>query len=281
MSLPSPKKCRIRIEHTEIIEGSLLKLLEQKGIVFVRCPGAQLVPAGPDPALKVRNHASHVVGDDLDVRMAVKKPGEDQVGHGDACLVGPTEDEPDLVMALGLAFVVREVRPAGRMDPDRPIQFGHQVEEGHGFGSGQGPAKDVAEDLDPDCPEVFDGPFCLGKEALRIIHGQGCNETRETIRIFPDQFGHAVIGQFRQVCRNRGSTKGLDRQLREADDLNIIGKLIHDPEPYVQVEDARDRPDPLVHVFATGSKLDHLVEICFWKDVIKDVYLHDSLLWES
>jgi hypothetical protein len=90
------------------------------------------------------------------------------MGHGCAGLIGPAKGPPDLVVAFRFAFVVRKISPAGWMQPDGPIQFGHEIKERHCLRFCKGSAQHISKYLDPHCSKVFDGPVCLSQKPLRI-----------------------------------------------------------------------------------------------------------------
>src|SRR6516165_7000127 len=77
---------------------------------------------------KVRDHAAHMMADDFELGKLVEQAGIDQSRHAGRGLIRPSETEPDFVFRSLLRGVIRKIRPAHGMDPDRQIVLGHAPE---------------------------------------------------------------------------------------------------------------------------------------------------------
>ena len=144
----------VGVEHLVIVDRLLLEpgLLGER--IALRRAEEDLAEAEIDLAGEVRDHAAHVMGDDLEVRQLVEKSGIDQPRHAGRGLVGPAEAEPDLVLGRLLAGVVGKIRAAHRMHPDRQIVLDHAPEDRPEFRRAQRLAGDIGEDLDAARAEV-------------------------------------------------------------------------------------------------------------------------------
>ena len=74
----APKKRRIRIAHSKIVDRPAFHLFKKLLIVHPGCARTGLVPAGSYPALKQWNQPTTVVRDYLDVRVQIENFGENE-----------------------------------------------------------------------------------------------------------------------------------------------------------------------------------------------------------
>ena len=109
---------RVAVEHAEVVDRSLLESAAGARVVGVVGALAELVESAADAALEVRHHAAQVVGDDLQVRMAVEQTRKQQARHGHGGLVRPAEGPPQVVLGALFADVVGEVGRPRRVHPD-------------------------------------------------------------------------------------------------------------------------------------------------------------------
>ena len=93
------------------------------------------------------------------------------------------------------------------------------------------------------------------------------------------ELGHGVVREAREVARERRLAQGFDRRRAEGEDLDVLREALHDAEALVEVVDAGDRGDALLHVGrGSGRDLHDPIEVRTWKDVRKDVQLHGAPL---
>ena len=149
---------RVGIEHVEIVERRALQAaLLGKRVLGIRAP-ENLAEAQADLVGEIGDHPAHVMRDDLELRQLVVDAGIDQPRHRRARLVGPAEDEPDLVLRLRLAGIVGEIGAADRMDPHRQVVLAPCAWKiGRNCGAEERLAEHVGEDLDAARAELVDG----------------------------------------------------------------------------------------------------------------------------
>ena len=93
----------VGIEHLEIVDRRLLEARLLRHRVALRRAEEDLPEAETNLAGEIRDHAAHVMGDDLEVGQLVEDAGIDQPRHAGRGLVGPAEAEPDLCLGRLLA----------------------------------------------------------------------------------------------------------------------------------------------------------------------------------
>ncbi len=239
----------VGIEILEVVKRALLQALQHRPQVLVRGARAELVPAGPDPALEVRHHGAEVVHHDLEVRQAVEQAREHQARHRSAGLVGPAEGPPDLVLGLFLGQVVREADAARRVQQDRHAERRGRLEHRQEFRRVERLAVDVAADLHAVGAVVAHRPLELAR-GVRVVHRERRGMADEAVGMARDQLGEPVIGEPRELRRLGRRRQRLDRRLAERDDLRVVVELVHHPEAQVEVVDAGD----LAHALADARK---------------------------
>ena len=223
----------VGIEELEIFRRRALERIGA-GVVFARAE-ENLPKAEANAAGKIRDHAAHVVGNDLELRQLVKQARVDQARHAGGRLVGPTEREPDLVLRRTLGRVVGELRAAHRMDPDRQIVRDHAGEDRTILGIAQRRAGHVGEDLDSLGAKLADGAVDLRERGLDVVHRQRCDERRETVRVAAAELGQSVIGHARQIRRLRRTAQIFERRIGEREHLLQVAELIEEFEPRIDI----------------------------------------------
>jgi hypothetical protein len=149
----------------------------------------------------------------------------------------------------------------------------HQLEDRRQFGIVQRAAIDVGHDLDAARIEFFHSARNLSNRRLDVVHRAPMRRTREALRIFRDDLGHAVIGDFRHVGRRFRRRHKFDRRHRKRQDLLIVGaELLHHLQPRIQIV-KHGNFGPAPDRSLGGDHLHHLVEIGLGEDVRKDVDL--------
>src|SRR5262249_14698853 len=121
-------ECGVGIEHLEIVERRTLEAALLRDRIDVRRAKKYLLEAELNLAGKIRDHAAHVMADDLERRQLIEDAGIDKPRHAGRCLVRPSEAEPDLVRRRRLAGIVGELRSPHRMHEDRQIVLRHFLE---------------------------------------------------------------------------------------------------------------------------------------------------------
>ena len=235
---------------------------------------AQHRHARADAAVEERDHPAHVVGDDLDPRVAVEQPREHQPRHRDRGLVGPAEAPPHLEARALLGLVVRHVRGARRVHPDRQIVFRHRVEQGLELGLVERPSADIGEDLDAACAEVADRPVQLVHRPVHVVHRERGDEGDEPVRVKTDQLRHRVVGDPCEL-RPRGRVGNvLERRVGKRNHLPVLAELVHQPEADVEVVDHLHLLHPLADVLEPRRGFRHVAVEIAGKDVGVDVDRH-------
>src|SRR5262245_8429898 len=90
-------KRRIGIEHLEILDRRLFEAALVRDRIELRRAEEDLLEAELNLAGEIRDHAAHVMADDLQRRQLIEDAGKNQAGHARRCFIGPAEAEPDLV----------------------------------------------------------------------------------------------------------------------------------------------------------------------------------------
>ena len=114
----------VGVEHPVIIERRPLEAALFGDRITIDGAEEDLPEAELNLGREIRDHAAHVMADDLQRRQFVEQPGIDQPRHAGGRLVGPAERKPDFVFRDLLGGIVRKIRAAHRMDPDRQIVLG-------------------------------------------------------------------------------------------------------------------------------------------------------------
>ena len=138
-----------------------------------------------------------------------------------------------------------------------------------------GRPKTLREYLDAHGSKVFDGPVCLFQKSIRIVHRKGGDESEKWSGYFWTNSAIPSFAKLGQVCGDGRRAKDFNGRCTEADDLHVIIKQVHHSEPFLQVDNGGHISDPFVHILSSWSNFNHLIKIRFWKDVVKNVYLHN------
>src|SRR6266536_2529347 len=147
----------VGVEHLEILERTLLQAVLARDRVQVRRAEKDLAKAEIDPPGEIRDHAAHVMRDDLQRPQLVEDPGKDQPRQARGRLVGPAEREPDFVLGGLLAGVVGKLRTADRMHPHGQVVMDHALEDRAELRGAERRAGHIGEDLDAAGAERADG----------------------------------------------------------------------------------------------------------------------------
>src|SRR5262249_3625518 len=232
------------------------------------------LPAVPDSSLEVRNHRSHVMGDDLQVWKPVEDPRKDEPRHCHARLVWPAEGPPDFVFRFRLARIIRKPGAASRVQQDRKIVLGHRLEDRRILRTVERLAGSVRVDLHSLRPYIFPGAAHLDRRFLKVVHRERSREGREAVGVTGDQLGHTVVGYLRKHRGYVRSCHHFNRRRRNRDNLLVVPELVHHLETKVEVEERRDVARALSHVLVVGRDFVELVKEASREDVIEDVYFH-------
>ena len=147
--------------------------------------------------------------DDFDLGKAIEDSGENHAGHENARFIGPAENPPQLVFRFFLGQIIGEARAARRMHPDRHIEFRRFLEDGQEIGLVERTAIHVGKNLHADGAKIFYGALDLFYRGGGIIHRQGGHKSGKAIRMFGDELGQAVIGDFGEFRRLFADRRGL------------------------------------------------------------------------
>ena len=193
----------------------------------------------------------------------VERLGEHEPRHGDARLVGPAEGPPDLVERLLLVEVVRDLRAARRMQPDRLVELVHGGEERLELGPVQRLAADVGIDLHAERAELRDRALGLRGAGIGGRQRRLRDEGREALGVLGDQLGHAVVADPGELERDLGVALGhrFQRRHRQRDDLRVVGELVDHAQARVEIVDRLHRPRAPEHVLEAGADLLHALVV--------------------
>src|SRR5262245_40541894 len=119
------KQRGVAVKVVQIVEVRPLERGQDLGIVLVAGAAPQYLQARPDAAVVEGNHSAEVMGDDLELGIAVEQPVEHHPHHRYRGVVGPAEAPPHLEPRLRLRRIVGHARGARRVQPDRQVELGH------------------------------------------------------------------------------------------------------------------------------------------------------------
>ena len=213
------------------------------------------------------------MADDLQGRQLVENAGIDQPRHAGGGLVRPAEAEPDLVLRRLLAGIVRKIRAAHGMHPDRQVVRHHLLEDRPELGRAQRLAGDIGEHLDAARAEMRDRAVDLVEAGLDIVHRQRRDERRKAIRMAAADLGQRIVRHARQLRRLLGRCDQLERRIGEADHLAQVVELIEQAAPRIDI-DQRLQSRKAGHRDVVGRELRQAVEIGLRHEVIEDVDDH-------
>src|ERR1700704_1116821 len=225
----------VGIEHLEIVHRAVLETRVFRRGVMLRRAEEDLAKAKIDAAGEVRDHAAHVMGDDLEIGKLVEQPRIDQARHARRSLIGPAEAEPDLGLGRLLAGIVRKIRAAHRMHPDRQIVRRHALENRTELGCRERLAGDIGKDLDAARTEAGHGTIDLGKRSLDIVHGKRCDERRESIGVPAAEIRQRVVCQPRKLGSLVGWGNELERRIGKREHLLQPVELVEQGKPCTDV----------------------------------------------
>jgi hypothetical protein len=208
--------------------------------------------ARADAPVEVRNHAAAMMGDDVEILIAVEQAAEDDARHRDRRLVRPAETPPHLVTRFRFAGVIAHVGRARRMHPDRQIMARHGGEDRLKLGQIKRLASDVGENLDAARAKLRHRAVDFDKRAVNVQHRDGCCERREAIWMLRAQFRHAIVadaGEARGILR---PAHIFERWVGQRDHLTIVRpRPVHETEAHIEIMDRLHR----VHARADVAQL--------------------------
>src|SRR5262245_48480675 len=261
----------VAVEIVHIIEMRPLQRRQDLRIVLVGGAGAQHFEARPDAAVVVGDHATEMMGDDLEPRIAVEQAAKHHAHHRHGGVVGPAEAPPHLEPRLLLLRIIRHARRARRVQPDRQIELRHGRENRlEGFFV-ERPAGHAGEDLDAAGTEVVHRAARLCDRAVNVRHRERRDEGREAVGMARGELGHGVVADAREVEPDLAVSKVLYRRVRQRDDLPVIAELVHLAEALVEIEQLFDAPQPRGDVAEPRRDAIHLLEELIGKDVTVDI----------
>ena len=225
----------VGIEHLEVVHRAVLETCLLRVRVALGGAEEDLAEAEINPAGEVRDHATHVVGDDLEIGQLVEQPRVDQARHARRSLIRPAEAEPDLRLGRLLAGIVGKIRASHRMHPDRQVVRRHSLEDRAKLGFRQRPARDIGEDLDAARAEGGHRTIDLGERRLDIVHGERCNERRESVGMPAAKLRERVVREARERWRLVGRSNELERRVGEREHLLQAIELVEQGKPRIDV----------------------------------------------
>src|SRR5262245_46624783 len=261
----------IAIEVVQIVEMGPLQRRQDFRIVLVAGPPAQHLEARTDAAVVIGNHATEMMGHDLEPRIAVEQAAKHHAHHRHRGVVGPAEAPPHLEPRLLLLGIIRHARRARGMQPDRQVELRHGCEDRlEGFFV-ERPAGHAGEDLDAAGAELVDRAPRLLYRAVRVRHRERGDEGREAVGMARGELRHGVVADAREVEPDLAVGKVFDRRIRQRDDLAVIAELIHLAEALVEIEQLFDAAQPRGDVTEPRRDAVHLLEELIGKDVTVDI----------
>ncbi len=189
--------------------------------------------------------------------MSYGQPNVHQISNSDACFLQ----------------VVREVRTAVRVQPDRQIVSHHGLEQRQELGRDDRLAENVGVDLDALRAELGHGTLRFDQRGVGRVHRQRGRERDEVLGVLLDQLGHAVVGDPREFDGLLGCGVELDRRRGQREHLLVLGELLHHPETDVEVVQHRHAAGPLADVLETASDAFDAFGVARRGNVGKDVDL--------
>jgi hypothetical protein len=105
------------------------------------------------------------------------------------------------------------------MHPDRQVVRRHALENRAKLGFRERPARNIGEDLDAAGAEAGHRTIDLGERRLDIVHGERCNEGRESVGMPAAKFRERVVGEARERWRLVGRSNELERRVGEREHL--------------------------------------------------------------
>ena len=203
-------------------------------------------------------------------------PGEHQPRHGRGGFVRPAEGPPDFVFRFLLGQIVREIRGARRMHPDRLVEPVHGREKRLERRIVERLAGDVGVDLHAQCA-VLQRALGLAHAAVRRDQRRLRDPAGKLIGIFRANLGEAVIHQLRVFLGQLAVALGhhLQRRHRVGNDLRIVLEAVDDLAADIEVMNAGNFAHALADIGVAA--LDDLVEIFLRNEVGIGVDTHEFL----
>ena len=96
-------------------------------------------------------------------------------------------------------------------------------------------ARDIGEDLDAARAEAGHRTIDLGERRLDIVHGQRCDEGRESVGMPAAELRERVVREARELWRLVGRSNELERRIGEREHLLQAVELVEQGEPRIDV----------------------------------------------
>src|SRR6266498_644580 len=85
---------RVSVKHSKIVK----RTGECAHVMFIIRASAELIQASAYTSLEIRNHRSHMVRDDLQVRVLIKDTRQREPAHRYTGLIGPPKRPPQIIL---------------------------------------------------------------------------------------------------------------------------------------------------------------------------------------
>ncbi len=263
----------VGVEHLVVVDRRVLETCILGDGIALRRAEEDLPEAEGDLAGEIRDHAAHVMGDDLEIGQFIENARIDQPRHGRGGLVGPSEAEPDLGLGGLLAGVIRKVRAAHRMHEDRQVVLDHAAEDRPEFGQRERLARDIGEDLDAACAELIHGAIDLGERRVDIVQRQRRNEGREAVGMRVADLRQRIVREPRQ-CRGLIRPRNqLERRIGEREHLLEAVEAIEQRQTGVDIAE-RLEPRKRRHGDMAGNERRKALKIGLGHEMIEHIDHH-------
>ena len=121
------------------------------------------------------------------------------------------------------------------MHPDRQVVGHHALKYRAKVWGRERLARDVGEDLNTARAQTGHGTIDLGQRGVDIVHGQRCDEGRESIGVPAAELGEQVVREARELRRLVGRSNELERRIGEREHLLQALELVEQGEPRIDV----------------------------------------------
>ena len=157
------------------------------------------------------------------------------------------------------------------MQPDRPVELRHGLEDRLERRIVERLAGDVGEDLDAAGVQLGDGAPSLLDRSLHVGHRHRRDEGRKALGMLRAQFGHRIVADAREAQADVAGREILDRRIGQRDDLAVVAELVHLAEALVEIEQLLHAAQPRPDVAEPRRDAIHLLEELVREDVAVDV----------
>ena len=130
---------------------------------------------------------------------------------------------------------------------------------------------DVAVNLQAVGAELLKRSFGFLGGRLWVVHRQGGHVAFEAVRMIGHELGKPLIGEARELYRDRWISHGLERRHPDRKDLGVVLELIHHAEARIEIEDSGDVLHPLADASAGAlQRLDFRPKL-FGEEVVEGI----------